>query len=51
MLQGAAEDLDGHTDLSGWQWMEPDDWAAEIADAMEKDKQTCSRPARPGSER
>jgi short-subunit dehydrogenase len=46
MLQGAAEDLDEHTDPSGWQWMEPDDWAAEIADAIEKDKQTLQPPGK-----
>ena len=46
MLQGAAEDLDEHTDPSGWQWMEPDDWAAQIADAIEQDKQTLQPPGK-----
>ncbi len=46
MLRGAAEELDDHTDPSGWQWMEPDDWAARIADAIEQDKQSLQPPGR-----
>lgn len=46
MLQGAAEDLDKHTDPSGWQWMEPDDWASRIADAIEADAQSLQPPGR-----
>jgi short-subunit dehydrogenase len=46
MLNHAAGQLRGHTDPSGWQWMEPAEWAARIADAIESDKQTLQPPGK-----
>jgi short-subunit dehydrogenase len=46
MLNGAAGRLRGHTDPSGWQWMEPDEWAARIADAIEADKRVLQPPGK-----
>ena len=46
MLRGAAEDFDGHTDSSGWQWMEPAEWAERIVDAIEADRRTLEPPGR-----
>jgi short-subunit dehydrogenase len=46
MLQGAANRLEGHADPSGWQWMEPGDWAGRIVDAIEADKHVLQPPGR-----
>jgi uncharacterized protein len=46
MLRGAANTLDSHLDPSGWQWMRPEEWAARIADAIERDKQTLEPPGK-----
>lgn len=46
MLDRAAGTLDGHTDPSGWQWMDPGEWAARIVDAIERDKRTLQPPGK-----
>jgi short-subunit dehydrogenase len=46
MLGDAAHRLRGHTDPSGWQWMEPAEWAERIADAIESDKRALQPPGR-----
>jgi short-subunit dehydrogenase len=46
MLNHAAGRLRGHTDPSGWQWMEPPEWAERIAEAIESDKQTLEPPGK-----
>jgi uncharacterized protein len=46
MLRGAAESLDAQTDPSGWQWMEPDEWAGRIVDAIEQDKHVLQPPGK-----
>jgi short-subunit dehydrogenase len=46
MLRGAAGTLDTHTDPSGWQWMRPEDWAARIVDAIERDRETLQPPGK-----
>ena len=46
MLRDAADRLDDHTDPSGWQWMEPDDWALRIVDPIEQDKQVLQPPGK-----
>jgi 3-hydroxy acid dehydrogenase / malonic semialdehyde reductase len=46
MLRGAAEQLDEQTESSGWQWMEPAEWASRIADAIEEDKRVLEPPGR-----
>jgi short-subunit dehydrogenase len=46
MLRGAAEELEDQTDPSGWQWMEPAEWATRIADAIEEDKRVLEPPGR-----
>jgi uncharacterized protein len=46
MLRGAADRLDGHTDPSGWQWREPEEWAGRIVDAIEQDKHVLQPPGK-----
>lgn len=46
MLRGAADRLDGHTDSSGWQWMEPEEWAGRIVDAIEQDHHVLQPPGK-----
>lgn len=46
MLRNAADRLDDHTDPSGWQWMEPDEWAGRIVDAIEQDKRVLQPPGK-----
>ena len=46
MLDRAAGTLGGHADPSGWQWMKPSEWAAQIVDAIERDKRTLQPPGR-----
>jgi uncharacterized protein len=46
MLNHAAGRLRGNADPSGWQWMEPAEWAGRIADAIESDKRTLQPPGR-----
>jgi short-subunit dehydrogenase len=46
MLNHAAGRLRGHTDPSGWQWMDPADWAARIADAIESDRHVLQPPGK-----
>jgi short-subunit dehydrogenase len=46
MLRNAARRLEGNAESSGWQWMEPSEWAARIVDAIEQDKQTLQPPGR-----
>jgi short-subunit dehydrogenase len=38
MMQQVQEQLDQHTDTSGWDHVDPDDWAAKVAAAIESDK-------------
>jgi short-subunit dehydrogenase len=46
MLHHAAGQLRAHADPSGWQWMEPAEWAERIADAIESDKRTLEPPGK-----
>ena len=46
MLNDAAGRLRTQADPSGWQWMEPADWARRIADAIESDKQALQPPGK-----
>jgi uncharacterized oxidoreductase len=38
MMQQVQEQLDEHTDTSGWDHVEPDEWAQQVIDAIESDK-------------
>jgi uncharacterized protein len=46
MLDRAAESFEGHTETSGWQWMDPAEWARQIVDGIEQDKRTVGPPGR-----
>jgi short-subunit dehydrogenase len=46
MLRDAAGRLAKQTDPSGWQWMEPAEWAARIVDAIERDRKTLQPPGK-----
>lgn len=46
MLRGAAKRLDEQTESSGWQWLDPAEWASRIADAIEEDKRVLEPPGR-----
>jgi short-subunit dehydrogenase len=38
MMQQVQEQLDEHTNTSGWGHVEPDEWAQQVIDAIESDK-------------
>ena len=46
MLDRAAESFEGQTESSGWQWMDPAEWAHQIVDGIEQDKRTVGPPGR-----
>ncbi len=46
MLDRAAESFEGQTESSGWQWMEPVEWANQIVSGIEQDKRAVGPPGR-----
>jgi 3-oxoacyl-[acyl-carrier protein] reductase len=48
MMDQVQEELDEHTDTSGWDHVDPEDWAQKVAGAIESDQDTLTPGGREG---